>query len=149
RIERDPETGRPSGALRESATDLVAKHIPDHTAAEYAAALARALLLANRYGLTSLFEANADSARLATYASADRQGQLSTWVIASQSVDPTRGPEQIPHLLQLGHRFRTTHVRTDAAKIFADGVIETHTAALLAPYAGTHDRGPLNAAPGH
>jgi predicted amidohydrolase YtcJ len=148
-IERDPRTRRPSGTLREAAMVLVAKRMPDRTPAEYAAALQRALALANQYGITSMFEANEDSAHLATYAAADAQGKLTAWIIASQYVDPTRGVEQIPRLIRLGHRFRRTHVRTDAIKIFADGVIESHTAALLEPYVGTNDRGPLNADPGH
>ena len=148
-IERDPRTHRPSGTLREDARYLVTKRMPERTPDEYAAGLARALSLANRYGLTSLFEANADSARMATYATADRQGKLSAWITTSQYVEPTRGVEQIPRLLWLGHRYRTTHVRTDAIKIFGDGVIESHTAALLAPYLGTNDRGTLTSTPGH
>ena len=57
RIERDPRGGEPSGTLRESAMDLVAHVLPGRTEAELLAGLERAQRQANRFGITTLFEA--------------------------------------------------------------------------------------------
>ena len=67
RIERDPETGEPTGTLREDAADLVAKLLPKHTAKDYADGLREGLRIANRFGLTSLVEASASEEDLEAY----------------------------------------------------------------------------------
>ncbi|MFL5494934.1 MAG: amidohydrolase, partial [Gemmatimonadales bacterium] len=76
RIERDPRTGEPSGTLRESAKDLIARVLPPHTDVELATGLGKAQQQANGFGITSVFDAWADEADLRTYASADRAGTL-------------------------------------------------------------------------
>jgi predicted amidohydrolase YtcJ len=133
RIERD-SSGEPTGTLRESATSLVSRHVPEATPAEYSEGLRRGIELANRLGITSLIEANADDRILATYAEAERAGRLTARVLASLSVNTTRGPEQVAELEK--KREASTHgrLRATAVKIFADGVIEAETAAMLAPY---------------
>ena len=72
RIERDSKTGEPTGTLREDAKDLVAKHLPKYTRKDYVAGLIRGLEMANRFGITSLQEASADSNLLETYLELDR-----------------------------------------------------------------------------
>ncbi|HTG54240.1 MAG TPA: amidohydrolase family protein, partial [Gemmatimonadaceae bacterium] len=61
--------------------------------------------------------------------------------------DPAAGAEQVPRLIAQRTRYTTGHVRATAAKIYADGVIEAKTAALLEPYVGTDDRGPAERTP--
>ncbi len=133
RIERD-SSGEPTGTLRESAKRLVSRHVPESTPAEYAEGLRRGIELANRLGITSLIEANAGDRILATYAEAERTGRLTARVLASLSVNTSRGPEQVAELEK--KREASTHgrLRATAVKIFADGVIEAETAAMLAPY---------------
>jgi predicted amidohydrolase YtcJ len=64
-------------------------------------------------------------------------------------VTPSRGTSQIAELVARRARFRSPHLRATMAKIFADGVIESHTAALLAPYLDTPgNAGPMNVRPG-
>ncbi len=135
RIERDAN-GNPSGTLRESAKRLVDRHIPKPTPREYAEGLRRGLDMANRFGITSLIEANASDEILAAYAEAERAGTLSARVRASLSVDTTRGPEQVAGLVKKREAFSRGRLRASAAKIFEDGVIESETAALLEPYLG-------------
>jgi len=145
RIERDPRTGEPSGTLREGATALVSRLLPERTAAERESALKLAIRLANRDGITSLYDAAVDTADLRTYQAVIAQDSLTLRVVAALEVDPTAGPSQVPALAQLRERFRSARLRPIAAKIFADGVLESGTAALLAPYLGRHgDRGPSN-----
>lgn len=145
RIERDPRTGEPIGTLRESAMDLVARLLPPTSDEQRRQGLRRALEIANAFGITSLVEANADPGALAAYAAAERDGWLTARVVASQRVDPNRGVEQVEDLVTLRNRFQSPRFRPVAAKIFADGVIEGRTAALLEPYVGSaDDRGTIN-----
>jgi predicted amidohydrolase YtcJ len=141
RIERDPKTGAPTGTLTESAQELVAKLVPDATPAERLEGLRRAMALLNGYGITAVYEANTGGgpkgggpAILQTYNEADRQGILTLRVRASLGTDPLRGPEQVDELVAVRRRLTSPRVRPDAAKIFADGVIEGRTAAMLQPY---------------
>ena len=134
RIERDPRTGEPSGTLREGATDLVGNLLPERTAAEREAALKLGLRLANRDGITSLYDASVDTADLLTYQAVIAEDSLTARVVAALEVDPTGGARQVAGLEQLRERFKTSRLRPIAAKIFADGVLESGTAALLEPY---------------
>ena len=133
RIERGAD-GNPSGTLRESAARLVSRHLPETTAAEYAEGLRRGLAMANAFGIVSFVEADATDAVLAAYAAAERSGNLPARVVASLAVDTSRGPEQVAELVRKRRDFTRGRLRATAAKIFADGVIESETAALLAPY---------------
>ena len=147
RIERDA-AGEPSGALREEATRLVSRYLPKRTAKDRAAGLAAALRIANGFGLTSLQEARASDEDLAAYLAADRNGTLTARIVASISCDTDRGVADVPRLEALRQRYRGRRLRADGVKIFADGVIETRTAAVLQPYLGFgDDRGKLNLEP--
>jgi predicted amidohydrolase YtcJ len=144
RIERDA-AGQPSGTLREDAADLVAKHLPKHTPKENADGLAEGLRIANRFGLTSLVEASASDEDLEAYAALDAQGKLSAKVLASLYVDTDKGLAEVPRLKALRKKYAHGRVRTNAVKIFADGVLETRTASVLEPYIGfPGDRGKPN-----
>jgi predicted amidohydrolase YtcJ len=134
RIERKPGTGEPSGTLREAASELVSRLIPEPAAEEYLSGLRRAQSLANRFGITSIIEASADDKLLETYESLDRSGGLTLRVLASIYVDPGKGLGQVGDLVQRRERYRGRYLKATAAKIFIDGVIESHTAALLEPY---------------
>jgi hypothetical protein len=149
RIERDAR-GEPSGTLRESAMALVSRVLPEYTAEDYVAGLRRGLAMANRFGITSLHEASADERILEAYATLERAGELTARVIASLRVDLDAGAGEVERLAALRERYTARLLRPVAAKIFADGVIEARTAALLAPYVGAPgDSGTLNLSPDH
>ncbi|HEV7364968.1 MAG TPA: amidohydrolase family protein, partial [Gemmatimonadales bacterium] len=134
RIERTPGTREPSGTLREDAVDLVSKILPARTDAELAAGLQRAQELANRFGITTVFSASTDEADLRTYSAADRKGTLTLRVIAAIHLTDPLPDSLLPKLGELRVQFTTAKVKPIAVKLFADGVIEARTAALLAPY---------------
>jgi predicted amidohydrolase YtcJ len=147
RIERDA-SGAPSGTLRESAADLVARKLPARTWQDYVHGLRRSMALANRLGITSLTDADADTLMMLAYVELDSANELTTRIMATQATDAASGAEQVPRLVAQRARFTVGHVRATAAKIYADGVIEAKTAALLEPYVGTDDRGPAERTPG-
>ena len=134
RIERKAGTGEPSGTLREAASGIVSRLIPEPSDAEYLSGLRGAQSLANRSGITSIIEASADDKLLETYAALDRSGGLTLRVLASMYVDPDKGLGQVGGLVQKRDQYRGRYLKATAAKIFIDGVIESHTAALLEPY---------------
>jgi predicted amidohydrolase YtcJ len=133
RIERD-SLGNPSGTLRETAARLVWKHLPEFTPRQWDDGLRRGVALANRLGITSFIEANAGNDVVAAYRRAEESGALTARVVVSLSVDTSKGPEQVAELARWRSTLTRGRLRASAAKIFADGVIESGTAALLEPY---------------
>lgn len=147
RIERDA-TGEPTGTLREDASGLVSKFAPKPSHADHVAGLRLALEKANGFGITSLYEANADEEVLAAYKELDDRGELTARVHVALEMDLAKGPAEIPRLVELRRRFTGKRLSVDAVKIFADGVIEAQTAALLEPYVNRPgDRGKPNLEP--
>jgi predicted amidohydrolase YtcJ len=134
RIERDPRTGEPSGTLREDAIALVSRMVPPRSDAELAAGLDRAQQLAHRFGITTMFSAATDEAELRAYATAERKGALRVRVVAGLHFPDPLADSLLPSLRDLRTRFSSSRIRPTAVKLFADGVIEARTAALLAPY---------------
>ena len=134
RIERDKKTGEPSGTLREGAQDLVEKFMPPSTDQDYEDGLQAGMSKANGFGITSILEADADDKDMETCAKFDRRDKLTVRVFASLSVDPAKGLGQVPGLVAKRARYDGRLLGADSAKIFADGVLESETAALLDPY---------------
>lgn len=135
RIDRDA-AGEPSGLLREEAIALVADQLPEESPEAIRAGALRGLQMAARFGITSLHEANATPEILRAYRELEDQGRLTARVVAALETDAARGPEQVEELGRLRRQFASTLVQPRAAKIFADGVLESRTASLLQPYTG-------------
>jgi predicted amidohydrolase YtcJ len=142
-VERDSRTHEPTGILRDEAVGFVKRRAPRPSEAEYREALRRATAMANRFGITSLVEAAVDAPVVEAYRAADLAGELTVRAVLAQRVDAERGPEQIVAMRALRDRAKGRRLRADAAKFFLDGEIDRHTAAMLAPYAGSADRGQL------
>jgi predicted amidohydrolase YtcJ len=139
---RDPENGRierndkgePVGTLRESATSLMSRHVPRPSPALRREGLRQAIARLNRAGVTAVQEADASRDLLETYRDAERSRTLTVRATAALATDGRRGPEQVDDLVRLRTEFTSARVRPVAAKIFADGVIEGRTAAMIEPY---------------
>ncbi len=134
RIEREPGTGEPSGTLRESAARLVEKFIPELTADDYLNGLRAGLDMARRFGITSIIEASAHTKLMDAYTALDRSGELTLRVLASLYVNPALGLSEVDRIASMRRAYLTANVKATTAKIFVDGVMEPHTAALLEPY---------------
>src|SRR5262245_35540731 len=142
RIERDPKSGEPTGTLRESASDLVSRHMPAASLEDRVTGLRRAQELFAAAGVTAVQEASAGGGAegagarptLEAYREAERRGQLTLRVVANLTADPARGPEQVADMAKLRSTFASGRLQPVYAKIFADGVIEPRTAAMLEPY---------------
>jgi predicted amidohydrolase YtcJ len=149
-IERDPETGEPSGTLRETAQELVTKRIPTPTPAEDVEALRAALREMNRRGITSFIDALVGETHWRAYQALDRAGELSARVRTSLTygVFGLHPGADFERVLNSRSQFASERLRTDSVKLFLDGVLEGETAALLDPYVGQGEhRGELNFEP--
>jgi hypothetical protein len=74
----------PTGIVKDEAADLIRRHIPQPSEAEYREALRRSTAIANRFGITSMFDAYARSeAVLGAYHAADLAGEMSVRVVAA------------------------------------------------------------------
>jgi predicted amidohydrolase YtcJ len=133
RVERDAR-GEPTGVLRETAADLVSRHVPQTTAAEYEAGLRRALAAMNRVGIVSFQEANASEQIVAAYRSVARAGDLTARARLSLRTDPEKDASQVDALTATRASVVEPGLSAGAVKIFVDGVIEAGTAAVLEPY---------------
>ena len=124
-----------TGALPPDKAEIVRRHVPPPGEAEYREALRQASAIANRFGITSVFDAAATPAMLDAYHDADLAGELTLRVVAAQRVDPSLGPAQVDDMIARRGRVRGPRFRADAAKLFLDEEISMHTAAMIAPYA--------------
>jgi predicted amidohydrolase YtcJ len=136
-IVRD-SSGEPTGALKEAAADLVQRILPKITREERLAALRAGIAAANRAGLTRVHSCGGDFEYLDLYDELRKEGRLSLRFYMGYFLNP---PEltaaDITKIEDTRRRFPTTDtlISGGAVKMMLDGVVETHTAAMLNPYA--------------
>lgn len=152
RIERDPKSGAPSGVLREDAMALVETWIPNYTKEQIKNGLHISVKEANKFGITSILDAGTESIKpkkskevyfdgLDAYREATENKEISLRVNGSQYVSPLTWRKDIKNIKN--RRFNNSQGSMNTVKIFADGVIEAGTGALLEPYVGTNNFGDL------
>ncbi len=134
-IERETETGEPSGTLRETAMKLVDNVIPEYTMEERANTLRIYQEMAFRAGVTTCHDAMLDEQSIAGYKVLEADGTLKIRFRGAITIEPDRpAEEQIDILLRERSKNSDPKFQTNTAKIFVDGVIEGGTAYLLEPY---------------
>jgi predicted amidohydrolase YtcJ len=146
-IERVPGTvgtpgnpyGEPSGTLRETANDLVWAILPEYTVDQYAEGLLWFQKeVAGPLGITTVFDPGipAGGPAAKAYERLARAGKLTMRVRAALNIWPT---DVLGAWLKDAKAERAKHrtglFQITAAKFFADGVLEGHTAYLKEDYA--------------
>jgi predicted amidohydrolase YtcJ len=139
-IQRDA-AGRATGILKETAMELVDAALPRKTIAQDVESLASAATLAFRHGLTSVQEAGGGRKQFEIYEALRASGRPMLRTRLGLRMEPgqimadwERRLEQY-EAVSLPHR-GDPWISAGIVKAFADGVIETGTAAMLAPYEG-------------
>ncbi len=146
-IERDPETGEPTGTLRETARAPIEALLPQSSFEERVAALRAALAETRRYGITSLIDAWTGLDDWRVYRHLEDAGELTARVMASLTfgVNAKHQGEEWETVFARRGEFASERLDTASVKLFLDGVLEGETAALVEPYTGMGDyRGVLN-----
>lgn len=135
-VERDPATGKPTGMLLETASNLIAPHIPKPGYDHLKQALRSSIRYALEHGLTG---AHTEDCR-------ELRGPAQTYQLYNELV---AGEElglrcnlliYYPYMDELREKnmragYGDSHVQIGAVKIFADGALGRRTAYLSAPYA--------------
>jgi predicted amidohydrolase YtcJ len=134
-IVRDPKTGEATGALKESAGGLVGKLVPKLTRAEKLSALRAGIYWANENGLTRVHSAGGDFEEFDLYDELRRHGDLTLRMYIAYFLNP---PELLPKDLAAIEDARKKYtgdwLSGGVVKMMIDGVVESHTAAMLEPY---------------
>jgi predicted amidohydrolase YtcJ len=134
--------GSPLGTLVEwTAMDLVLRHAPAPTAAERRDGLARATSLLAAAGITWVQEAALAPADVQVYLDNAAAGRLPLRANIALRAEPDRWRQQRGEFLATRHAAATSRVAHEVGvrtvKIFADGIVEAGTAAMLEPYEST------------
>ena len=137
-IQRDG-AGHATGILKEAAMELVEAALPRPTTAQDVESLAKAAQLAHRQGLTSVQDAGADLEQFELYAALRAAGDPMVRIRLGLLMQPGLSMVDWERRLVEYGRIGLPHrgdpwISTGIVKAFADGVIETGTAAMLAPY---------------
>ena len=138
-IVRDPLTGEPTGALKEAAMALVDKVIPTPSREEKLLALKRGIAESHRFGVTSVQEAGLKAVDIELIESLRANQELKLRMNIALEAKPGMSELEADQLEVIRNRYPYIPIRS--AKLYADGVIESHTAAVLEPYSNNPSRG--------
>lgn len=138
-FDTDPNTGEPSGTVREFAMGAVVQALPTLDAEPIADAQARIFAEHNSYGFTSLKPAEGDPLVIKAANILDKRGDLTirlfpSWDWRSHYM-PVPIEEQRKNIADW-KSFETEMVKPSAVKMFFDGGPDSYTAYLLEDYEG-------------
>jgi predicted amidohydrolase YtcJ len=135
-IVKDARTGEPTGALVESAMDLVDAVGPQPTRDEKLQAIRDAIALAHTFGVTSVQNASGTAEDFGLYDTLRRNGELELRVYQALSGTSSLTAADLDGFDAVRKEFPDDPLlKAGAVKLFVDGVVESQTAAMLAPYA--------------
>jgi len=145
RIERDPQTGEPTGALHEGAAySYQDRYLPAPTRADWERAILTAQAHLHSLGITGWQDAWVTPHTLDAYRCLAESGALTARVVGALWWDRHRELEQISEFLTQRESGATHGVRAPGSqtagfhpttvKIMTDGVLENYTGALRQPY---------------
>jgi predicted amidohydrolase YtcJ len=144
-VVKDPRTGEPTGHLKEAAMDLIQGVLPKVSDDDRREALKAAVAHAHQFGITSIQNAGGTVAEMALYDAARKADELKVRAYLAMQVEAGITEADVAKMDSAWKRYSDDPVlRTGIVKIYADGVIESKTAAMLAPYVGTRSAGAPN-----
>ena len=138
KIDRDPETGEPTGLLRETAQALVKNIIPPYTIEEIKEGLVAACNQLARWGITSFGDAAVVRDSMVAYQELLAENRLPLRVaMMIVGLPMLEFPPYLTELKALGIKagFGNDRLRILGTKFMIDGSMSGYTAALYEPYA--------------
>ena len=134
KIVRD-EQGEATGALKEAAGDLIDAKIPKPTRAERLDALRKGIHEANKAGLVRVHSAGQDFEYLDLYNELRKKGELTLRFYVAYFLNPPGLTPAINKQIEDARlQYKDDWISGGVVKTMLDGVVEAHTAAMLAPY---------------
>ena len=134
--------GEPTGVLKESAMRLMDAVVPQPTREDRAAAVKAAIAEVHRAGITSVQSVGGRPEDLDLLDELRQRGELTVRVYQALSGSGEMKEGDVEALERIRDRFADGPVlKAGAVKLVADGVVETHTAALLEPYTNQPTKG--------
>jgi predicted amidohydrolase YtcJ len=139
-ILKDPDTGEPTGILKDAAINLVQHHIPEPSLAQKISAAKAALKHANEMGVTSVHDM-AYAGNFEVYQELQKRGEL----LARLYVYIPITEVELLVRLKLKSPFGNDFLRVAGLKGFVDGSLGSSTALFFEPYTDdSTKRGILN-----
>src|SRR6202166_3646700 len=124
-IVRDPKTGEATGAVKESAQDLIAKVIPKPSRAEQLLALRAGMKWANEHGITRVHSAGGDFEVLDLFDEMRHHGDLSVRMYIAYFLNPPElRPQDLAAIEHARKKFHDDWIDAGAVKFMVDGVVE-------------------------
>jgi predicted amidohydrolase YtcJ len=137
--------GEPTGVLKESAMELMRQVTPTPDRAERLAALRAGMREAHRLGVTSVQNASGSPEQLDLWEELRRDSELRVRMYHALSAGPDFTEADADRLEETRKKYADDPLlKAGAIKIMVDGVIESHTAAMLEPYSNRPTRGMPN-----
>jgi len=136
------ENGVPNGIVLETAKPVIESFIPDWTHEQNVASLAKAVELANSFGLTGIHEARTPPHISHAYQQLDQEGLLTAHAITDLQTPRGKRDQSfdVAPLIEISEQYSSEHVHTRFAKIFLDGVpTASRTAVMIEPYLTTEE----------
>jgi len=142
-IEKDPQTGEPTGYLAETAMQAVFSKIPMYPDEVWERAMKRVMQKLTAWGITAYVDASANAPQFRVYRKMEREGSLNFHVSGSVPMndyakDRVVDPEP---LLAMADEYRSPLFDPIGRKWWADGTPLSKTCLMVAEYAdGGHGR---------
>jgi hypothetical protein len=138
-IAKDSETGTPTGLVNEQSLQLVERVIPQASAEEYAQPIEDIFDMFLSYGITAIQPAEGHRAPLEGLKLLESEGRLHQRVFVSWDWKTTLNLaytlDDIEAQIRNRQIYESESIRPNYVKIFSDGGPNSHTSALLEPYA--------------
>jgi len=133
-IERDPETGEPTGILKEKAAHIAVSCIPEPSVEDISETIQKAMPTAHQAGLTGIHNMEGDPV-LRAFQFLLREGDLKLRVL--MQIPDANLDAAVQAGIQTG--FGNEMLRIGGVKTFADGALGSRTAYMLEPHEGEPD----------
>jgi len=152
-IEKDPQTGEPSGTFRETARDLIQNVLPPFTVDQIKGSIRNFMQAAASVGITTVHDPllilpdahgqligfGAGRNNIQAYTEMARDKELSLRVRGTVLTDSTLDSDQVRVIKSKCEQQEDPLFKMTGIKVFVDGVVEGATAFLLKPYAHMPD----------
>ncbi|MDH4057583.1 MAG: amidohydrolase, partial [Cyclobacteriaceae bacterium] len=139
------QSGEPTGVLTEHAESLIDRIVPPLSRNDKLNALRKGMQVAASFGITSIQNASGSIDEFSLYEELFENGELSLRSSTAFSVDEKTTDDNIELFKTTRDRIQKNHmVSAGAVKFMLDGVIESHTAAMLEQYSDAEGKGRLS-----